>query len=155
MAPCGYSQVPGGGIYAPSHMHQRQSEGGLFRPVVVALDRRGGAFSLSLLALVAKGLRRRNRLHLRLEHAGLLVAKLRFLFQGPEHYLVEAHVNLDLPRGRQERFARQFAGQQFIEDHAEGVNVGTAVHLLRIGLLLRGGVTRRAQGVLREALGRT
>jgi hypothetical protein len=53
----------------------------------------------------------------------LLVAKLRFLLQGAEHDFIEAHVNLDLPRGRLERLARQFAGQQFIEDDAQGVNV--------------------------------
>jgi hypothetical protein len=88
---------------------------------------------------------RGNRLHLRLEHARLLVAQLRFFLQRAQDHFIEPHVNVNFLRGRLDLLARQFAGQHLVEHHAQRVNVRPMIHLARRFDLLRRHVLRRAQ----------
>ena len=91
---------------------------------------------------------RNNRLHHRLHLADLLVAEFGFLLQSAQDNFIEAHVNLNFRGGRRDFLAGQFAGEHFVEHYAERINVGPAVHPLRIVLLFRRAVTRRADGLL-------
>ena len=82
--------------------------------------------------------RPRNRLHLCLEDAGLLVTAFRLPLQCAQDHFIQAHVNHDLVRRRLERFAGQFAGEHLVKHHAQRVDIGAVVHLGRaLGLLGR------------------
>ena len=85
-----------------------------------------------------------DRFHAGLEFAGLLVAPIRLLFQRTEHHLVEPHVDLHFFRGRGEAADGQLAGEHLVEDHAQGIDVGAVVDLLRMLDLLGGHVLWRA-----------
>ena len=106
-------------------------------------------FRMRFAAWSPAGIRRSdNGFHHRLDFADLLVAEVGVLFQGAQDHFVQAHVNLNFPGRRFEAFAGQFAGEHFVEDHAERINVGAAVHALRIGLLFGRAVTGSADGAL-------
>ena len=133
------------GVNAGGHMQQGQPEERCLGSVIHSL--RGAASANGGLIFVRR--RSNNRFHHRLDFADLLVAEVRVLFQGAQHHLVKTRVNLNFPRGRLQTLAGQLAGEHFVENDAERINVGAAVHPLRIGLLLRRAVTGGAQSGLR------
>ena len=69
--------------------------------------------------------------------------QLGLLLQGAQDDFVEAHVNLHFARGWLDFLGGQFAGEEFVEDHAEAVDVRAMVGAA-VGLLLRGHVLRCA-----------
>ena len=60
--------------------------------------------------------------------AGLLVAQLGLLLQRVQDHLVQAHVHLHLAGGRGEFAQGQLAGEHFVEDDAQRVDVRAVVH---------------------------
>jgi hypothetical protein len=90
---------------------------------------------------------RRNRFHLGFHFLSGLGAAFAFLFQGAEHDFIHARVHRGLFRGRGEPAEGQLAGEHFIENHAELVDVGAVVHVLRVFELFGRHVLRRAEGI--------
>ena len=68
-------------------------------------------------------------LYVRLDIARLLIPPLGFLFQCAKNDFIEPHVDLHLLRGRGKAAHGKLAGEHLIEDDAQGINVGTMVHL--------------------------
>ncbi len=81
--------------------------------------------------------------------ARLLVAPFGLFLQRPQHYLIQPHVDLHLLRGRGETADGQLAGEHLVEDHAQGIDVGTVVDLQWVLDLLGGHVLRRAHDLSR------
>ena len=89
---------------------------------------------------------RGDGLHAGLDLAGAAEPLLPLLLQRVEDDLIHARVDGALGRGRREAADRQLAGEHFVEHHAEGVDVGALVHVLRMLELLGRHVVRRADG---------
>ena len=80
----------------------------------------------------------------------MLEAKFRLLFQSAEDDGVKAHVDMDPAHalGRRSKFPeRQFAGEHFVKDHAEGIDIGAVIDLERMLDLLGRHVVWRAHDV--------
>ena len=92
-----------------------------------------------------RGRRVGDRLHLRLHFTRRLEACIALLFEGPHHDLVDPRVQRRLLGRRPEAAERQFTGQQFIEHHAERVDVGALVDVGRRLDLLGRHVVRAAE----------
>ena len=75
----------------------------------------------------------------------MLVAAVGVALQRVQHDLVEAHVYPHFFRRRGEAAHRDFAGEHFVKDHAERIDVRAVVHGLRLVELLGGHVARRAE----------
>jgi len=75
-----------------------------------------------------------------------LVAEFGEFFEGAQDDFIQAHIDLDLAGGGLEAFAGEFASEEFVEDDAEGIDVGAAVDALGVGLLLGGAVAGGAEG---------
>jgi hypothetical protein len=88
-----------------------------------------------------------NRLHIRLDVAGVLVTPLRRAFQALQHDFVEPHVDVHALRRQLEIPPRELAGQHLVEHDAERVDVGPVSTSRFLHLL--GHVMRRAHHLLR------
>ena len=75
----------------------------------------------------------------------MLVAALHVALQRVQDDLVEAHVHLHILRRRGEAAHGQFAGEHFVEDHAERIDVRAMIDALGLVHLLGGHVARRAE----------
>ena len=89
-----------------------------------------------------------DRLDVGLHLAGVLIAPLRLLLQRPQHDFVQAHIDPHLARRRCELAQGQLAGEHFVEDHAQRVDVGPVVHGLGLLDLLGRHVMGRADDLL-------
>ena len=89
----------------------------------------------------------RDRLHLRAELAGGLVAQFRLRLQRAQDDLIEVHVDLHLARGRLEFVGGQFAGEHLVKHDAKAVNVRAVVGGDGAVMLLWRGVVRRANSL--------
>ena len=83
--------------------------------------------------------------HLRLYLLRALLPQLAFFFQSPEDDLIDARIHGGLRARRGEAAERQFAGEHFVNDHAEAVDVGAVVDVVRPFVLLRGHVGRATE----------
>ncbi len=83
----------------------------------------------------------------------MLVTEFGLFLQGAQDNFIQPHVDLYFS-GWWFEFARwQFAGEHFIEDDAERIDVGAAVDTSGIGHLFGGAVAGRPNGALRGVLG--
>ena len=74
--------------------------------------------------------------------AGLLITALGFLLQRAQHDFIEPHIHLNFLRRRGEAGQRQFTGEHFVKDNAQGINVRAVIHELRLLELFRRHVVR-------------
>ena len=101
------------------------------------------------IALGRRPRRAANLLYFGLDFAGVLVPLLRFLLQGPQHDFIQPHVDLDLSSTAAQAADRQLAGQQFVEHHAQRIDVGAVIDRLWSLHLFGRHVAQRAHHLLR------
>ena len=99
--------------------------------------------------MVGSGLAR-QRLDLRLHFPGALEAAFPFLFQSAEDDLIHEGVDSGFLRGGGEPADGQLAGEHFIKDHPERINIRAVVHLAGVFDLLRGHVGHGAEACTAE-----
>ena len=89
-------------------------------------------------------------LDLRAHFARGLEAQFGLRLQRAQHDFIEAHIDLHLARGRLEFGGGQLAGEHFVEDNTERINVRAMIGALMLALLGRH-VLRRAGGGVERA----
>ena len=114
-------------------------------------DRFQGGIQPERLGSPGRGARRRfhlagDRLHPRLHLAGAAEPFGPLLLQGPEDDGIHTRVHRAFFRRRRKPSNRQLPGEHLVKHHAQGIDIGPLVHILRALQLLRGHVVGRPNG---------
>ncbi len=77
-----------------------------------------------------------------------VIAAVGFSGQSSQHHFIQSHVGFGSFGGWRESAERQLTGEQFVEDDAHGINVGSMIDAGQAFDLLRGHVGRRAHQLM-------